>query len=146
MGLLDQINSPKDLKAVPREALTQLAQEVREKILAVIADKGAISGRVSERSSWPLPCIRSSIPQDRLVWDTGHQAYPHKLLTGRRDLFHTLRQYQGISGFLSRAESPMILSAPAMPARRSPPPSAWWKRGIIKRENIMSSRSSATAP
>lgn len=107
MGLLDQINSPKDLKAVPREALTQLAQEVREKILAVIADKGGHLG--ASLGTVELAIALHTVfdpPQDRLVWDTGHQAYPHKLLTGRRDLFHTLRQYQGISGFLSRAESP----------------------------------------
>ncbi|MDC4222883.1 MAG: hypothetical protein MPW15_01200 [Candidatus Manganitrophus sp.] len=126
MGLLDQINSPKDLKAVPREALTQLAQEVREKILAVIADKGGHLG--ASLGTVELAIALHTVfdpPQDRLVWDTGHQAYPHKLLTGRRDLFHTLRQYQGISGFLSRAESPTTPSAPATPARPSRPRSAW---------------------
>jgi 1-deoxy-D-xylulose-5-phosphate synthase len=107
MRLLDQINSPKDLKAIPREALPQLAQEVREKILAVISDKGGHLG--ASLGTVELAIALHTVfdpPQDRFVWDTGHQAYPHKLLTGRRDLFHTLRQYQGISGFLSRAESP----------------------------------------
>lgn len=107
MRLLDQINSPKDLKAIPREALPQLAQEVREKILTVVADKGGHLG--ASLGTVELAIALHTVfdpPQDRFVWDTGHQAYPHKLLTGRRDLFHTLRQYQGISGFLSRAESP----------------------------------------
>lgn len=107
MGLLDQINSPKDLKAIPREDLPKLAQEVREKILAVIADKGGHLG--ASLGAVELAIALHTVfdpPQDRFVWDTGHQAYPHKLLTGRRDLFHTLRQYQGISGFLSRSESP----------------------------------------
>ncbi len=107
MNLLDQINSPADLKTIPREALPQLAQEIREKILAVVADKGGHLG--ASLGAVELTVALHTIfnpPQDRFVWDTGHQAYPHKLLTGRRDQFHTIRQYQGISGFLSRAESP----------------------------------------
>ena len=107
MGLLDQINSPKDLKAIPREELAHLAQEIREKILSVVADKGGHLG--ASLGAVELTIALHTVfdpPQDRFVWDTGHQAYPHKLLTGRRDQFHTIRQYQGISGFLSRAESP----------------------------------------
>ncbi|MBI3805099.1 MAG: 1-deoxy-D-xylulose-5-phosphate synthase [Nitrospirae bacterium] len=107
MRLLDQINSPADLKKIPRESLPQLAQEVREKILEVVADKGGHLG--ASLGAVELTIALHTVfdpPQDRFVWDTGHQAYPHKLLTGRRDQFHTLRQYQGISGFLSRAESP----------------------------------------
>lgn len=107
MSLLDQINSPKDLKKIPRESLPQLAQEIREKILAVVADKGGHLG--ASLGAVELTIALHTIfdpPQDRFVWDTGHQAYPHKLLTGRRDQFHSIRQYQGISGFLSRAESP----------------------------------------
>ncbi|HZR45759.1 MAG TPA: 1-deoxy-D-xylulose-5-phosphate synthase N-terminal domain-containing protein, partial [Candidatus Manganitrophaceae bacterium] len=107
MALLDQINDPNDLKKVPREALPQLAQEIRERILQVVADKGGHLG--ASLGAVELTIALHTVfdaPQDRFVWDTGHQAYPHKLLTGRRDLFPTLRQYQGISGFLSRAESP----------------------------------------
>lgn len=107
MGLLDQINEPNDLKSIPKEALPQLAQEIREKILAVVADKGGHLG--ASLGAVELTIALHTVfdaPKDRFVWDTGHQAYPHKLLTGRRDLFSTLRQYQGISGFLSRAESP----------------------------------------
>ena len=107
MGLLDQIDEPKDLKKIPRETLPQLAQEIREKILEVVADKGGHLG--ASLGAVELTIALHTVfdaPRDRFVWDTGHQAYPHKLLTGRRDLFPTLRQYQGISGFLSRAESP----------------------------------------
>src|SRR5581483_2085766 len=107
MALLDQINDPKDLKKIPREALPQLAQEIRERILQVVADKGGHLG--ASLGAVELTIALHTVfdaPRDRFVWDTGHQAYPHKLLTGRRDLFPTLRQYQGISGFLSRAESP----------------------------------------
>lgn len=107
MGLLDQINEPNDLKSIPKEALPQLAREIREKILTVVAEKGGHLG--ASLGAVELTIALHTIfdaPRDRFVWDTGHQAYPHKLLTGRRDLFQTLRQYQGISGFLSRAESP----------------------------------------
>ncbi len=107
MGLLDQINSPKDVKEVPKGDLPQLAQEIREKILSVISDKGGHLG--ASLGAADLTVALHAVfdaPRDRIVWDTGHQAYPHKLLTGRRDVFHTLRQHGGISGFLSRAESP----------------------------------------
>lgn len=107
MRLLDQVNEPKDLKKIPRESLPQLAEEIREHILNVVSEKGGHLG--ASLGAVELTIALHTIfnaPQDRFVWDTGHQAYPHKLLTGRRDLFSTLRQYQGISGFLARSESP----------------------------------------
>ncbi len=107
MRLLDKIDAPSDLKKIPREALPQLAQEIRDEILRVISGKGGHLGAslgAVELTIALHTCFDA--PQDRLVWDVGHQAYPHKLLTGRREQFSTLREYQGISGFLSRAESP----------------------------------------
>jgi len=107
MRLLDKIDAPSDLKEIPREDLPQLAQEIRDEILRVISEKG---GHLGASLGAVELCIALhtcfDAPRDRLVWDVGHQAYPHKLLTGRREQFSTLRQYQGISGFLSRAESP----------------------------------------
>ncbi len=107
MRLLDKINNPNDLKKIPKKDLPQLAQEIRETILDLVAEKGGHLGA-------SLGAVELTIalhyvfdtPTDRLVWDTGHQAYPHKLLTGRKEQFKTIRQYQGISGFLSRTESP----------------------------------------
>lgn len=106
MRLLDQINNPNDLKKIPKKDLPQVAQEIRETILELVSEKGGHLG--ASLGAVELTIALHYIfdtPTDRLVWDTGHQAYPHKLLTGRKEQFKTIRQYQGISGFLSRAES-----------------------------------------
>ncbi|MCL4501712.1 MAG: 1-deoxy-D-xylulose-5-phosphate synthase [Deltaproteobacteria bacterium] len=105
--LLDKINSPQDLKKLSPELLPQLAQELRETIIATVAKTGghlAPSLGVVELTialHYVFDC-----PKDKIVWDVGHQAYAHKLLTGRRDHFQTLRQFGGLSGFPKRNESP----------------------------------------
>jgi len=105
--LLDQINNPTDLRKIPKKDLPQLAQEIRETILDLVAEKGGHLGASLGAVEFTIALhYIFDTPTDRLVWDTGHQAYPHKLLTGRKEQFKTIRQYQGISGFLSRAESP----------------------------------------
>jgi 1-deoxy-D-xylulose-5-phosphate synthase len=105
--LLATINSPQDLKKLPLEALPRVAQEIRDKIITTVAKTGghlAPSLGVVELTL-ALHYVFDT-PRDKIIWDVGHQAYAHKLLTGRRDRFHTLRQYGGISGFPKRAESP----------------------------------------
>ncbi|MFZ2633697.1 MAG: 1-deoxy-D-xylulose-5-phosphate synthase [Desulfosalsimonadaceae bacterium] len=107
MNLLDKINSPKDLKKIPREDLPELAREIRQKIVDVVSKTGghlASSLGVVELTI-ALHYV-FDVPQDKIIWDVGHQAYTHKLLTGRKDLFHTLRQHGGISGFPKITESP----------------------------------------
>ncbi|MEK7286384.1 MAG: 1-deoxy-D-xylulose-5-phosphate synthase [Nitrospirota bacterium] len=107
MSLLDHVNNPNDLKKIPAADLPQLAQEIRETILNLVSEKGGHLG--ASLGAVELTIALHYIfdtPNDRLVWDTGHQAYPHKLLTGRKAQFATIRQYQGLSGFLSRDESP----------------------------------------
>jgi 1-deoxy-D-xylulose-5-phosphate synthase len=105
--LLDAVNNPQELKKLSPELLPQLAQEIREKIISTVAHTGghlAPSLGVVELTialHYVFDC-----PRDKIVWDVGHQAYAHKLLTGRQDRFHTLRQYGGLSGFPKRAESP----------------------------------------
>jgi len=104
---LSAINNPQELKKLPPELLPQLAQEIREQIIATVARTGghlAPSLGVVELTI-ALHYVFDS-PRDKIVWDVGHQAYAHKLLTGRQDRFHTLRQYGGISGFPKRCESP----------------------------------------
>ncbi|HEX2769102.1 MAG TPA: 1-deoxy-D-xylulose-5-phosphate synthase [Geobacteraceae bacterium] len=104
--LLDKINGPDDLKKLKTEELTALAAEVREFLLENVAKTG---GHLASN----LGCVELTIalhycfnsPQDRIIWDVGHQAYTHKIITGRRDLFQTQRQYGGISGFPKRSES-----------------------------------------
>ena len=106
-SLLEQINSPADLKTLSPEDLNRLAQEIREKIIETVSKTGghlAPSLGVVELTL-ALHYVFDA-PKDKIIWDVGHQAYAHKLLTNRRDQFHTLRTYGGISGFPKREESP----------------------------------------
>ena len=106
MRLLDSINSPDDLKLLKPEQLPQLAEEIREEIINTVSKTGghlASSLGVVELTI-ALHYIFDT-PQDKIVWDVGHQSYAHKILTGRRERFHTLRQHGGISGFPRREES-----------------------------------------
>ncbi len=107
MSLLEQINSPADLKKLSRDELPLLAEEIRMAIVDVVSQTG---GHLAPS----LGAVELAIaihyvfdtPREKVIWDVGHQAYAHKLLTGRRDQFSTLRQYNGISGFTRRSESP----------------------------------------
>ena len=106
MSLLSKINGPADLKRLKREQLPQLAQEIRDRLIECVSMTGGHIGAslgVVELSIALLYEFDS--PKDRIVWDVGHQAYAWKLLTGRNDPFPTLRQRDGISGFLKRTES-----------------------------------------
>ncbi len=106
MALLPMLKQPSDLRNLKPELLGDVAKEIRQKIIEVTAQTGGHLGA-------SLGCTDLAValhyvfnsPEDKFVWDTGHQAYAHKLLTGRWDKFHTLRQYGGISGFLNRFES-----------------------------------------
>lgn len=105
-NLLEQINFPSDLRALNQEDLPQLAKELREFIIDIVATKeghlGASLGVVELTIA--LHYVFNT-PKDLLVWDVGHQAYGHKILTGRKSIFHTNRQLHGISGFPKRSES-----------------------------------------
>lgn len=104
--LLETIHSPADLKQLAVDQLPVLAHELREFLLATVSETGGHLGSnlgVVELTLALHYCFTT--PQDKIVWDVGHQAYTHKILTGRRELFHTQRQYKGISGFPKRSES-----------------------------------------
>jgi 1-deoxy-D-xylulose-5-phosphate synthase len=104
--LLKTIDSPADLKKLPREKLHQVCDELRQYIIDVVSVHGGHFGAslgVVELST-ALHYVYNT-PYDQLVWDVGHQAYGHKILTGRRDIFPTNRKYKGISGFPKRSES-----------------------------------------
>ena len=105
--MLETINSPDDLKKLSMEQLQALSGEIRHFLLENLSKTG---GHLASN----LGCVELSIalhycfnsPEDRIIWDVGHQAYTHKILTGRRDRFPTQRQYKGLSGFPKRCESP----------------------------------------
>ncbi len=104
--LLDSIHSPSDLKGRSRAEIKQIAQEVRDEVIDVVAVTGGHLG--SGLGVVELTVAIHSVfntPDDKLVWDVGHQCYPHKILTGRRDRMRTLRQGDGLSGFTKRSES-----------------------------------------
>jgi 1-deoxy-D-xylulose-5-phosphate synthase len=104
---LDEINGPQDLKTLQRSELPQLAKEIRNVIIETVSRTG---GHLAPS----LGVVELAIalhyvfdpPKDKIIWDVGHQAYAHKLLTGRRERFHTLRQHGGLSGFTRMSESP----------------------------------------
>jgi 1-deoxy-D-xylulose-5-phosphate synthase len=106
MTLLERIQSPADLRSLDREELGQLCREIREYTVDAVQQTGGhISSSLGATElTVALHRIFDS-PRDKLVWDTGHQGYVHKLLTGRRERFGTLRQFGGMSGFLVRTES-----------------------------------------
>jgi len=107
LSFLEKINSPEDLKALSRSELPILASEIRKVIIEVVSKNG---GHLAPS----LGVVELAIaihyvfnaPSDKIIWDVGHQSYAHKLLTGRRERFHTLRQHDGICGFTRMSESP----------------------------------------
>ncbi len=106
MGYLDSITAPSDLQHLSEHELALLAKELREAILSCVSKVGGHLG--ASLGTVELTVALHSVlrsPHDKIIWDVGHQCYAHKLLTGRGDRFATIRQYGGISGFPSRAES-----------------------------------------
>jgi 1-deoxy-D-xylulose-5-phosphate synthase len=105
--ILERLRGPADLRGLSEPELEQLAAEIRETIIRTVAVTGGHLGSSLGVVEITLALHRLlESPRDRIVWDTGHQAYAHKLLTGRLDRFHTLRQIDGIGGFPRRTESP----------------------------------------
>ena len=105
-NLLDQIQYPTDLRKLKKVKLKQLAKELREELINVVSTTGGHLGAglgVVELTV-ALHYVFNT-PKDKLVWDVGHQAYPHKIITGRRDKIRTIRKGGGLSGFTKRSES-----------------------------------------
>ena len=104
--LLDTVNTPEDLRKLDKSQLRQLSDELRAEVIDAVGQTGGHLG-----SGLGVVELTAAIhyvfdtPQDKLVWDVGHQCYPHKILTGRRDRIRTLRQGGGLSGFTKRSES-----------------------------------------
>jgi len=110
-NILSTINSPADVKAVPEALLPQLAQEVRNELIRVMSDDNptSVGGHLGPNLGVVELTIALhrvfSTPKDKFVFDVSHQGYVHKIFTGRRERFETIRQYQGLNGFLLRTES-----------------------------------------
>ncbi len=105
-SLLDSIASPDDLRRLPRQDLPQLADELRAFVLDSVSKTGGhLSSNLGTVELTIALHYVYNTPRDRLVWDVGHQTYPHKILTGRRERMPSLRQLGGLSGFPTRAES-----------------------------------------
>lgn len=104
--LLDQISLPEDLRALPAEQLPELAEEIRQFLIQTVSETGGhlAAGLGVVELTLALHYVFNT-PEDRLIWDVGHQAYPHKILTGRKNQMHTLRKKDGVSGFPRREES-----------------------------------------
>jgi len=123
--LLDTISTPADTRGLGLLELRQLADELRSETVDAVSKTGGHLGA-------GLGVVELTValhhvfetPRDIIIWDVGHQAYPHKILTGRRDRIRTLRQGGGLSGFTKRSESPTIRSARRTPRPRSRPRSA----------------------
>src|SRR3982751_275617 len=104
--LLDTVRLPADIRALSKEQLPQLADELRQEVISAVSVTGGHLGA-------GLGVVELTVavhyvfdtPTDKLIWDVGHQAYPHKIVTGRRDRIRTLRQGAGLSGFTRRSES-----------------------------------------
>ncbi len=106
MTLLDNVQDPADLRRMTSAELTTLAQEIREFLIATCSVTGGHIGAGLGVVELTIALHTAfNTPTDKLVWDVGHQGYPHKVLTGRKDRMHTLRQEGGLSGFLKRTES-----------------------------------------
>ncbi|MDD6174470.1 MAG: 1-deoxy-D-xylulose-5-phosphate synthase [Firmicutes bacterium] len=107
-SLLQQIQQPDDVKKIPEEELPALCEEIRTKLIETVAENGGhLSSNLGVVELTVALYRVFSFPEDQLVWDVGHQCYTHKLFTGRRESFSTLRKEGGISGFPNRAESPL---------------------------------------
>jgi 1-deoxy-D-xylulose-5-phosphate synthase len=104
--ILESIKSPKDVQALEPEQLQLLADEVRQRLIGVVSQTGGhIGAGLGVVELTVALCAAFDSPRDKIVWDVGHQGYPWKILTGRNDQLHTLRQKGGLSGFLRRTES-----------------------------------------
>jgi 1-deoxy-D-xylulose-5-phosphate synthase len=139
--ILEKINSPQDLKGLNLEELKALSQEIRSLIIEVVSKKG---GHLASSLGAVELCLALhyclNTPQDTLIFDVGHQAYAHKIITGRRQTFKYLREYKGISGFPSCEESvyDAYISGHASTAIS-------WAQGIAQAKRIKSNTSKTTA-
>ena len=104
--ILDTINNPNDIKNIPENQLPELAEEIRSFLIRKISKTGGhLASNLGAVELTMALHLAFTLPEDKLIWDVGHQSYTHKILTGRREGFDNLRRYGGLSGFPKRSES-----------------------------------------
>ena len=138
--LLDTIRTPEDLRKLRVDQLRQVADELRQETIDAVSVTGGHLGA-------GLGVVELTValhyvfdtPRDRLIWDVGHQAYPHKILTGRRDRIRTLRRAAACPASPSAPRANTTRSAPPIPRPRSRPASAWRSRAISRAARTTSS-------
>jgi len=124
--MLDRIENSHDVKKLDYEELGQLCRELREEIISTVSKTGGhLASNLGVVELTAALHFVFDFPVDKLVWDVGHQSYVHKLLTGRRGRFHTLRQYGGVSGFRKGMKALMIRLTPAIAVIPSLQPLEW---------------------
>src|SRR3954462_2561085 len=107
MSILEKVNSPDDLKKLSIADLTKYSGELREFMLSAMSKTGGhVAANLGVVELTTALHYVFNTPKDKIVWDVGHQCYAHKIITGRRDRFHTIRQEGGLSGFTKITESP----------------------------------------
>ena len=105
--MLEKINGPQDIKRLNREELDILASEIRKFLIEKISTTGGhLASNLGVVELTMAMYLTFDLPKDKIIWDVGHQAYTHKILSGRKDAFDDLRQYGGLSGFPKTKESP----------------------------------------
>ena len=115
--LLDQINKTGDIKDIPKSKYPELAQEIREFLIDKLSVTGGhLASNLGTVELTMALHVALDLPEDKIIWDVGHQCYTHKLLTGRKDQFDHLRQFGGMSGFPKRCESETNCFATFKPA------------------------------
>jgi len=123
---LEQISSPEDLRDIGIDKLDELANEIRQRIISVVSINGGHLASNLGVVELTIAMYRAfDIKTDKIVWDVGHQCYTHKMLTGRLEKFHTIRQYGGLSGFPRYLKARVIASAQDMHAQPFLLPLAW---------------------
>ena len=128
---LSELSHPNQLHGLSTAELEAIVRQIRERHLEVVSTSGGHLGPGLGVVELTLALYQTlDLERDKVVWDVGHQAYPHKLVTGRYKNFDSLRQKNGVAGYLKRSESRLTISAPAMPAPPSRLPWGWPWPGI----------------
>lgn len=140
--LLDKINTPEDLRRLRVEELPLLCDELRREVVNDCAvNPGHFASSLGALELTVALHYVFDTPEDRIVWDVGHQAYPHKILTGRREAFKTNRKLHGLKPFPSPEESSMIPLPADMPQTASPQLSVWrWQRVSQRTKRLRTAR------